>query len=452
MSIKVSNSQDSDGYIQLTVSPTITTDINMAINDLSDINQLTTQSKTYSVRVSGMAGLSVQVSPSGKKSYYLRYAHPHIKGKRPKIMMGSVEEVSLYEVKYKAESILALVAKGVDPKARHQKEKTHKYAHLKNAPFSEVAQAWRANKMATRYKGKGNKAGFSDSTLKFWDLCLGYMCAEIGDLRMNDITSEVILTVCESIQNNKNQAAFVGASTRLYTEKVFSFAVARGLCDRNVAIDTRGELAPANSGRHLPAITKPDKFATLLQDMASFNGASTITIAAINLLPYVFVRSIDLRSMRWQDIDWDKRIWAFSPTKGQGRDDMVSDLVVPLAAQVIARLQEIQAITGHKEYVFSSMRTSSNAYISKAALVQVFHRLGYKNVQCAHGFRASAKTLLMEQPDLRYSDIVTELQLGHRIKDTHGGAYNRLDEIDTRVKMMQDWADYIDTLRCCTQA
>ncbi|WP_261863337.1 tyrosine-type recombinase/integrase [Psychrobacter sp. JCM 18900] len=273
------------------------------------------------------------------------------------------------------------------------------------------------------------------------------MCQEIGDLRMDDITSEMILSVCESIQNNENQATFVGASTRLYTEKVFSFAVARGLCDRNVAVDTRGELAPANSGNHLPAITKPDQFATLLKDMSDFRGASKITLEAMNLLPYVFVRSIDLRSMRWNDIDWDNNTWAFSPTKGEGRDDMVSHLVVPLATQVISRLRNIQSITGYKEHVFASMRGSSNAYISKATLVQIFHRLGYKDVQCAHGFRASAKTLLMEQPELRYSDIVTELQLGHRIKDTHGGAYNRLDEIDTRVQMMQDWADYIDELR-----
>ncbi len=126
---------------------------------------------------------------------------------------------------------------------------------------------------------------------------------------------------------------------------------------------------------------------------------------------------------------------------------MVSHLVVPLATQVIERLRHLQSISGHQEYVFASARASNNAYISKAALVQVFHRLGYKDVQCAHGFRASAKTLLMEQPELRYSDIVTELQLGHRIKDTHGGAYNRLDEIDSRVKMMQAWADYIDSLR-----
>ena len=419
----------------------------MAVDNLNDINILECRDKDYSVSVSGIAGLSIRIYPNGKKEYYLRYAHPHIDGKRPRMMLGKVEEISLYEAKHKAESILKMVAQGSDPKAIHKKEQVNKYAHLKNATFSEITQAWRDHKTSSRNRSNSRKRAFSESTLKFWDLCLGYMCREIGDLRMNDITSEMILSVCEAIQNNENQATFVGASTRLYTEKVFSFAVARGLCDRNVAIDTRGELAPASSGNHLPAITKPDQFATLLNDMSNFKGASKITLEAMNLLPYVFVRSIDLRSMRWQDIDWDNKLWEFSPTKGEGRDDMVSHLVVPLATQVIERLRKIQALTGHKEHVFASIRASSNPYISKATLVQIFHRLGYKDVQCAHGFRASAKTLLMEQPELRYSDIVTELQLGHRIKDTHGGAYNRLDEIDTRVLMMQNWADYIDTLR-----
>lgn len=419
----------------------------MAVDNINDINKLECRDKDYSVSVSGIAGLSIRIYPNGKKEYYLRYSHPHIESKRPRMMLGKVDDISLYEVKYKAETILHTVAKGSDPKAIQQKEQVNKYTHLKNATFADITQAWRDHKTSSRHQRKSKKLAFSESTLKFWDLCLGYMCHEIGDLRMNDITSEMILSVCESIQNNDNQATFVGASTRLYTEKVFSFAVARGLCDKNVAIDTRGELAPANSGNHLPAIIKPDEFATLLNDMSNFKGASKITLAAMNLLPYIFVRSIDLRSMRWDDIDWDNNVWAFSPTKGEGRDDMVSHLVVPLATQVIARLRDIQSITGHKEHVFASMRGSSNAYISKATLVQIFHRLGYKDVQCAHGFRASAKTLLMEQSELRYSDIVTELQLGHRIKDTHGGAYNRLDEIDTRIEMMQDWANYIEALR-----
>lgn len=419
---------------------------NMIIHNKRDINRLECRDKDYLVAVAGVPGLSVRTYLNGKKEYYLRYTHPHQPNKRPRMTLGSVEDISLNEAKTKAESVLDMVRNGTDPKAIRQQQRVNKYAHLKNATFSEIAEAWKDNKINSRRQRKSGKRSFSESTLKFWDLCLGYMCAEIGDLRINDITSETILNVCESIQNNDNEAAFVGASTRLYTEKVFSFAVARSLCDNNVAIYTRGELAPANSGKHLPALTKPDEFAMLLRDMSEFTAASELTLMAMNLLPYVFVRSIDLRSMRWDEIDWDNKLWEFSPTKGEGREDMVSSLVVPLADQVIYRLREIQKITGYKPYVFASIRSSNNAYMSKATLVQAFHRLGYKGKHCAHGFRASAKTLLMEQPELRYSDIVTELQLGHRIKDTHGGAYNRLDEIDTRTQMMQHWADYIDSL------
>lgn len=419
----------------------------MAVTTSKDIQQLEVRDKEYFCSVSDFKGLSVRVYPNGKKEYYLRYSHPYIEGKRSRILIGRTDDIDLNEAKVKASSILDMVTRKIDPKSQQQQNSNNKYAHLKNATFAEIAQAWKDNKINRQSKSKTGKSSFSDSTLKFWDLCLGYMCQEIGHLRMNEITSETILNVCESIQSNDNHATFVGASARLYTEKVFGFAVARGLCDKNVAIDTRGELAPANSGQHLPAIIKPEPFAQLLKDMEAFSSVSSITYEAMNLLPYIFVRSIDLRSMRWEDIDWDNKLWTFSPTKGEGRDDMVSDLVVPLAKQVLTRLETLKAITGHKQYVFASLRSSQNTYISKATLVQAFHRLGYKGVQCAHGFRASAKTLLMEQPEIRYSDIVTELQLGHRIKDTHGGAYNRLDEIDTRVQMMQDWADYIDTLR-----
>ena len=89
----------------------------MAINNLNDINKLECRDKDYSVSVSGIAGLSIRIYPNGKKEYYLRYAHPHINGKRPRMMLGKVEDISLYEAKHKAESILNMVAQGSDPKA-----------------------------------------------------------------------------------------------------------------------------------------------------------------------------------------------------------------------------------------------------------------------------------------------------------------------------------------------
>ncbi len=69
----------------------------MAVDNLNDINILECRDKDYSVSVSGIAGLSIRIYPNGKKEYYLRYAHPHIDGKRPRMMLGKVEEISLYE-------------------------------------------------------------------------------------------------------------------------------------------------------------------------------------------------------------------------------------------------------------------------------------------------------------------------------------------------------------------
>jgi integrase len=62
-----------------------------------------------------------------------------------------------------------------------------------------------------------------------------------------------------------------------------------------------------------------------------------------------------------------------------------------------------------------------------------------------HGFRATARTILDEVLGFRVDYI--EQQLAHAVKDTNGRAYNRTKHLPERMKMMQAWADYLDTLR-----
>lgn len=62
----------------------------------------------------------------------------------------------------------------------------------------------------------------------------------------------------------------------------------------------------------------------------------------------------------------------------------------------------------------------------------------------SHGFRSMASTCLNEQgwhPDL------IELQLAHAERNKVRAAYNRATRLAERRKMMQAWADYLDTLR-----
>ena len=68
-----------------------------------------------------------------------------------------------------------------------------------------------------------------------------------------------------------------------------------------------------------------------------------------------------------------------------------------------------------------------------------------KEEQTAHGFRASARTMLAER--LNFDPLVIEAQLAHAVPDSLGQAYNRTKYLEQRRVMMQEWADYLDGLR-----
>jgi integrase len=124
---------------------------------------------------------------------------------------------------------------------------------------------------------------------------------------------------------------------------------------------------------------------------------------------------------------------------------MKSDHIIPLSAQAITILKELQPLTGHGQYVFPSTRSFSRC-MSDNTINAALRRMGYdSDTVTGHGFRASARTLLHEV--LHVSPHVIEAQLAHRVPDTLGAAYNRTTHISDRRKMMQQWADYLDGLK-----
>jgi integrase len=73
-------------------------------------------------------------------------------------------------------------------------------------------------------------------------------------------------------------------------------------------------------------------------------------------------------------------------------------------------------------------------------------RLGYdKTEMTAHRFRAMASTLLNESGKWRPDAI--ERQLAHVEGNDVRRAYSRGEHWGERVKMMQNWSDYLDALR-----
>ena len=153
----------------------------------------------------------------------------------------------------------------------------------------------------------------------------------------------------------------------------------------------------------------------------------------------VFVRPGELRQARWEDIDLETREWRYTVTKTQ------TEHIVPLSVQAIQILKQLHPVTGRWEYVFPSAR-SRRRPMSNNAILSALRRMEIdKDEMSGHGFRAMAKTILIEE--LGYSEAVTGLQLSHKRKDPLGNAYNRTTFLRERAEMMQVWADYLDKLR-----
>jgi integrase len=62
-----------------------------------------------------------------------------------------------------------------------------------------------------------------------------------------------------------------------------------------------------------------------------------------------------------------------------------------------------------------------------------------------HGFRAMARTILDKVLEVRLELI--EQQLAHAVKDPLGRAYKKTKYLDERQKMVQEWADHLDSLK-----
>jgi hypothetical protein len=94
--------------------------------------------------------------------------------------------------------------------------------------------------------------------------------------------------------------------------------------------------------------------------------------------------------------------------KGETPDDFV----VPLSRQAIALSRNLHETTGTSRYLFPGC--SDAEVMSENTLNNALHSLGYKGVHCAHGFRASASTILnrqrTEQGRRRFETALVEIQ------------------------------------------
>lgn len=151
------------------------------------------------------------------------------------------------------------------------------------------------------------------------------------------------------------------------------------------------------------------------------------------------VRTQELRFSRWEDIDFEKRLWEIPAEVMK----MKRHHIVPISNQIVALFESLKPITGQYPLVFIG-RNDRTKPISKESVNQVIELLGYKGRLTGHGFRHTMSTILHEQG---FNSAWIETQLAHVDKNAIRGAYNHAQYLEGRREMMQWYGDFIDELR-----
>lgn len=369
-------------------------------------------------------GLYLELAPSGGKWWRLKY---RIEGTERRISLGVYPTVTLREARRRCTEARGMLAAGIDPKEQRDWRRPAAAASDDVDSFEAVTRAW---------FDKQRKVWAPSHAATVIRRLERDVFPFVGSVRIGKVTSRQLLDVLAKVEARGSYET--ARRIRAICGQVFGFAIASQFVTSNPAAGLISALERPQRPTHFAAPTTPETLASVLRAIDGYEG-SPIVRAALRLTPLVFVRPGELRAARWAEIDLKAARWSFEASKTD------TPHIVPLARQAVDIFKEIMPLTSHTEFAFHSARSPKRP-MSNNAINAALRRMGIgKDEATAHGFRATARTLLAEV--LGFRAELVEAQLAHTVKDPLGTAYNRTIWIRDRTKMMQRWADYLDELR-----
>jgi len=366
-------------------------------------------------------GLYLWVYRDGRKYWRMRYWQA---GKEKSLSIGVYPKVTLSDARKKREELRKQLEADLDPSAERKATNLRKKLSAENS-FAAVALEWYNKQLHTWVPHHADDVKRRLESNIF---------PVLGKRPLDQIEAPELL---QAIRKIEARGSYDLAHRVLQVcGQVFRYGIATGRCTRNLSADLRGALTP-HVKQHQAAV-RSEELPDLLRAIAKYDEiGDKQTCLALQLLAQTFVRTSELIGAEWGELDLDNALWIIPA----GRMKMRTEHVVPLTRQALAILAELKEISGGSRYVFPGRNRDKP--ISNNTMLFALYRLGYKGKMTGHGFRAVASTILNEagfKPD------VIERQLAHCERNAVRGAYNRAEYLPERERMMQHWADYLDSI------
>lgn len=392
----------------------------MTLYDL-DCRHAKPKDKAY--RLTDAGGLYLDVMTTGKRVWRMRYK---FYGREKLLTIGPYPALSLVKAREKRDIAKQAIADGTDP--AHEKQEAKKLARFKQLQtFELVAVEWHSHNLSiwSPNYGKAMLGRLQANIFPF-----------IGKQPMATLTIHHLLACLRKIEDRgKNDMAH---RMLQIIGQVIRYAVITGRMERDITVDLKGALKRYRKGHY--AAIESDELPQLMKAIERNDARSfKQTMLAIRLILLTFVRTSELINATWDEFDLEKAVWNIPAERMKTR----LPHRVPLSRQTLAILNELSELYGNEGYILPSV-IRRNKPISNNTILKALERLGYKGRMTGHGFRALAMSTIKEK--LNYRHEVVDRQLAHQPRNKIDKAYDRAKFLPERIKMMQEWADYIDAL------
>ncbi|HDI3206611.1 TPA: tyrosine-type recombinase/integrase [Vibrio cholerae] len=365
-------------------------------------------------------GLKLRVLPSGSKQWLFNYYRP-TNGKRANLNLGRFPDVSLVQARKASLNAKELIAQGIDPQdERNRQQQAHKEIH--EHTFVNVAKDWFAIKQHDVTP---------DYALDIWRSLELHIFPHISDKPVKAITAPEIIELLKPIEAKGSLETVKRLTQRL--NEVMNFATNCGLIQANPLTGIKAAFKKPKK-ENMAALT-PAELPELMGAIANASIKCT-TRCLLEWQLHTMTRPAEASGARWDEINWKEKVWTIPAERMKKRREHR----IPLTEQMLALLEVMKPISGHRDFIFPSDRDPKKPCNSQTANMAL-KRMGFAGRLVSHGLRSLASTTLNEQgfdPDL------VEAALAHVDDNQVRSAYNRTDYLERRKPMMSWWSGHIE--------
>ena len=284
--------------------------------------------------------------------------------------------------------------------------------------FETVARDWYENHL---------KDGLSEGTYKRQVIqqLNDHIFPLLGDRPRDQIRRSELVNCLREVWLNKKPT---GSKLRGNIERIFDFAIDNEWCENNPAPPARSMPKSKHQVQHFKSLAyeRIPELWTWIHERPRMGPQTQVGLALAILLGK---RTSEIRKMRWSDIDFEKDIW-ITPAEDMKKRKAHRQ---PLSIQAVERLEYIHQLTGDQTFVLAN---SNDKIMSENAMLYALKRFGDFTT---HGLRASLGSWCSENG---VSKAVSDHIKAHQPKYLDA-AYDRVDLLEERRAVLQDWADYV---------